>query len=126
MTQSPAKGSLVASLSFTCRADSTTTTSDAKRDHDAVSLYSVVTTNLEAEASVQPLTKFDLKERFGEWFASQPEISRCRSYSMAELERALGTQGRFLSAVLLALGWERRRKWSSTGQSPRYWVPPAA
>lgn len=81
---------------------------------------------LEAEAAPQPLSKFDLKQRFYEWFDGQPEISRVRPYSMVELERALDTQGRFLSPVLLALGWERRRKWSSTGQSPRYWVPPCS
>lgn len=80
----------------------------------------------EAEAGPQQLSKSDLKRRFIEWFASAPEISRVRSYSMAELEQALGTQGRFLSPVLYALGWERRRQWSSTGQSPRYWVPPEA
>lgn len=80
--------------------------------------------SLDAEAEPQQLSKTNLKQRFIEWFASIPEISRVRPYSMVELERALGTQGRFLSPVLYALGWERRRKWSSTGQSPRYWVPP--
>lgn len=79
----------------------------------------------EAEAAPQQqLSKSDLKQRFLDWFDSVPEISRARPYSMVELERALNTQGRFLSPVLHALGWERRRKWSSTGQSPRYWMPP--
>ena len=82
--------------------------------------------SLDAEAEPQKLFKPDLKPRFIEWFASVPEISRNRPYSMVELERALGTQGRFLSPVLLNLGWERRRKWSSNGQSPRYWLPPAS
>lgn len=84
--------------------------------------------SLEAEAVAGPqqLSKPDLKQRFIEWFANVPEISRMRPYGMEELERALGTQGRFLSPVLYSLGWERRRKWSSTGQSPRYWVPPEA
>ena len=80
----------------------------------------------EADAGSQQLSKPDLKQRFIEWFANVPEISRMRPYGMAELEQALGTQGRFLSPVLYALGWERRRKWSSTGQSARYWVPPEA
>lgn len=82
--------------------------------------------SFEVEGTPQKLFKSDLKKRFIEWFASVPEISRVRPYSMVELERELGTQGRFLSPVLYALGWERRRKWSSTGQSPRYWVPPEA
>jgi hypothetical protein len=79
---------------------------------------------LDAPADTPELRTPDLKQRFVTWFDSQPEISRVRPYAMVELERALGTQGRFLSAVLLSLGWQRRRKWSSTGQSPRYWVPP--
>lgn len=80
---------------------------------------------LDDEAIPRQLFKPDLKQRFIEWFASVPEVSRVRPYSMAELERALGTQGRFLAPVLEGLGWERRRKWSSTGANPRYWVPPS-
>jgi len=71
-------------------------------------------------------TKPDLRQRVITWFDSQPEISRMRAYSMVELERALGTQGRFLSPILGSLGWERRRKWSTNGASSRYWVPPSA
>lgn len=83
--------------------------------------------SLEAETHVglQPQhATSDLKQRFVEWFNNVPEISRSRPYSMVELERALGTQGRFLSPILESLGWERRRKWSSKGANPRYWVPP--
>lgn len=80
--------------------------------------------SLEGEAASQQLSKSDLKQRLITWYESVPEISRVRPYSMIELERALGTQGRFLSPVLLSLGWERRRKWSSKGPSSRYWVPP--
>ncbi|WP_177198509.1 hypothetical protein [Novosphingobium sp. CF614] len=76
------------------------------------------------EAGMDQLSKPDLKQRFVAWFDSQPEISRNRPYAMVELEQATGAPGRQLSAVLLSLGWERRRKWSKTGQSPRYWVPP--
>ena len=65
-----------------------------------------------------------LEARFMEWLDSQPEISRIRPYSMIELERALETQGRYLSPILLRLGWQRRRKWSSQGQYHRYWMPP--
>lgn len=83
------------------------------------------TLEADAEAGPQQLSKQDLKQRFIEWFASVPEISRVRPYSMVELEQALGTQGRFLSPILESLGWERRRKWSSRGANPRYWVPPS-
>lgn len=82
--------------------------------------------SLEVEAAPQPQSKPDLKQRFLAWFDCQPEISRIRPYSMTELECALGTQGRLLSPILLRLGWERRRKWSSSGQSPRYWLPPTS
>ncbi len=81
--------------------------------------------SLNDEAVPQQLSKPDLKQRFVEWFATVPEISRARPYSMVELERALGTQGRFLSPILSDLGWKRHRKWSSKGASPRYWVPPS-
>jgi hypothetical protein len=43
---------------------------------------------------------------------------------MSELEAALKTQGRFISPVLLELGWRRKRNWSTKGQYFRYWVPP--
>lgn len=76
----------------------------------------------EAKAHCPPAS--DLKTRFLDWFASVPEISRSRPYSMVEMERALDTQGRYLSPVLLNLGWKRHRKWSSKGQYLRYWVPP--
>jgi len=76
------------------------------------------------EAGAAQRSKPELKQRFLAWFDSQPEISRIRPYSMVELEQALGTQGRLLSPVLFVLGWERRRKWSNKGPSPRYWVPP--
>lgn len=76
------------------------------------------------EAGADQLSKPDLKQRFSAWFDSQPEISRIRSYGMAELEQAIGAPGRLLSPVLLNFGWERRRRWSSKGQNHRYWVPP--
>lgn len=80
--------------------------------------------SLEAEKQPAGLSKPDLETRFLAWLDSQPEISRLRPYSMTELEKALGTQGRYLSSVLLRLGWERRRKWTSKAQYPRYWTPP--
>lgn len=80
--------------------------------------------SLAEEADAPQLSKPDLRQRFLDWLDSQPEISRFRPYSMTELEKALGTQGRYLSPVLLRLGWERRRKWTGKTQYLRYWVPP--
>lgn len=80
--------------------------------------------SLEAEEPPAQLSNSDLETRFLAWLNSQPEISRIRPYAMSELEQALGTQGRHLSAVLLRHGWARRRKWASRTQYLRYWVPP--
>ena len=65
-----------------------------------------------------------LRQRLVDWFASIPEITRDRPFAMIELEQALGTQGKYLSPILLELGWRRGRKWSSKGQYNRYWTPP--
>lgn len=80
--------------------------------------------NRELEAETPQPPRLELRQRFSAWFVSQPEVSRHRPYSMTELERGLNTQGRFLSPILLSLGWQRRRKWSSSQQYLRYWVPP--
>lgn len=68
----------------------------------------------------RPLT---LKDRFEQWFASQPAVSKCRRYSMSELEAALGTQGRYIGPVLVQAGWTRRRAYAGVGPYSRYWVP---
>lgn len=78
----------------------------------------------EDSISIEEPQKLDLESRFIEWFETIPEISRLRPYSMVEIERVLSTQGRYLSPIMLRLGWKRRRKWSSEGQYNRYWVPP--
>ncbi len=62
-----------------------------------------------------------LEERFIAWFISLPEFTRHRPFSMREFEIALNSQGRFISPVLLRLGWQRQRQWSSQGQYHRYW-----
>lgn len=80
--------------------------------------------SLPDEAENAQLSKTSLRQRFIDWFDSVPEISRMRPYSMVELEQALGTQGKYLSPILLALGWERRRKWTGPGPYSRYWMPP--
>ncbi len=81
--------------------------------------------NRELGAETVVLSTPDLKQRFVDWFDNVPEVSRNRRYSMIEFERALSTQGRYISPVLLSLGWKRQRDWSSKGQNQRYWVPPA-
>ena len=66
----------------------------------------------------------DLRQRFLAWYDGLPEISRSRAFAMQELEAALQTQGKYLSPILLSLGWRRKRKWTGSGQYPRFWVPP--
>jgi hypothetical protein len=70
-------------------------------------------------------SRLGLKERFVEWHDSLPEFTRNRMFSMREFEEALDTQGKYLSPVLLSLGWERKRLWNSKRQYHRFWVPPA-
>ena len=65
-----------------------------------------------------------LEERFLAWFNSLPEFTRDRPFSMREFEVALGSQGRFISPILLRLGWQRQRRWSTRGQYHRYWRSP--
>jgi hypothetical protein len=65
----------------------------------------------------------DLRTRFLAWHNSLPEVSKHRPFAMLEIEKALNTQGRFLSPILLSEGWKRKRKWNSKGQYHRYWVP---
>jgi hypothetical protein len=65
-----------------------------------------------------------LRDRLTGWYAGLPPVSRDRRYSMSEIEAALKTQGKYISPVLLELGWRRKRIWSTTGQYHRYWEPP--
>lgn len=80
--------------------------------------------NIAATPCHSELSKSELRQRFLGWYDSLPEISRNRPFAMTELEQALGTQGRYISPILLSLGWERRRQWSCRGQYLRYWQPP--
>jgi hypothetical protein len=57
-----------------------------------------------------------------DWYGALPEVTRHRPFSMVESETALGTRGKYISPVLLALGWQRKRQGSSLGQYHRYWV----
>lgn len=70
-----------------------------------------------AEArQAQPSQPSSLRDRFTGWYASLPAVSRDRRFSMSEFEAALKTQGKYISPVLLELGWRRKRIWSTTGQ----------
>jgi hypothetical protein len=53
-----------------------------------------------------------------------PEFTRNRPFSMSEFEAVLKSQGKHISPVLLELGWQRKRIWSTTGHYHRYWIPP--
>lgn len=70
-------------------------------------------------------TSSSLHQRFTTWYNSLPEISRHRPFAMTEFEQALGTQGKWISPVLLSIGWTRKRRWTGGGQYPRFWMPPA-
>jgi hypothetical protein len=77
-------------------------------------------------AAHPPSPRSTLRDRFVAWYDDLPAVSRDRPFSMVEFERALKTQGRHLSPILLSLGWKRKRRWASGGgQYNRYWVPPA-
>lgn len=72
-------------------------------------------------ATEQPTT---IHQRFLDWYGSLPVFVRVRPFAMSEFESALGTQGKYISPVLLALGWTRKRIWSTDGHYHRYWEPP--
>lgn len=67
-----------------------------------------------------------LRERFLTWHRSLPAVSRYRPFAMSEIEAAMGTQGRYISPILLDLGWSRHRKFSvgARGSYNRFWLPP--
>lgn len=69
-------------------------------------------------------TPLSLEQKIRAWHFSLPEFVRYRPFAMQELEKGTGSQGRFISPVLITLGWVRKRKWDSTGSYHRYWVPP--
>jgi hypothetical protein len=78
----------------------------------------VDTTN---EPVAEPL---GLRARFEAWYAALPEVARQRPFAMAEFETALGTQGKYLSPVLIGLHWRRGRRWISRCHYHRLWHPP--
>jgi hypothetical protein len=78
-----------------------------------------------AESQSQPSQSQNLRQRVLTWHSSLPAVSRDRPFAMSEFEAALKTQGKYISPVLLELGWTRKRRWASGGgQYNRYWMPP--
>jgi hypothetical protein len=67
-----------------------------------------------------------LRQRFQEWYAALPELTRTRVFAMSEIEAALQSQGRHIGPVLLAHGWTRIRVWNRAHPFRRYWRPPHA
>jgi hypothetical protein len=62
-----------------------------------------------------PAQRLSLHNRFLNWYRSLPEFTRNRAFSMSKFETALKSQGKHISPVLLELGWQRKRIWSTTG-----------
>lgn len=79
---------------------------------------------IERAAAAAFMPALDLRQRVIAWHAGLPEVTRHRQFAMAEIELAMGTQGKYLSPIMLGLGWIRRRRWSTSGQYNRYWMPP--
>lgn len=86
-------------------------------------IRSLQTVREDAEAATRASP--NLRQSFLDWYASLPPVSSHRPFAMAEMEAALGTQGKYLSPILLSLGWQRKRRWTGGGQYSRFWVPPA-
>jgi hypothetical protein len=80
--------------------------------------------NKRIAARSRPPRPLSLRDRFLNWYYGLPEFARNRPFSMSEFEAALKTQGKYISPVLLELGWRRERIWSTGGHYHRYWVPP--
>lgn len=70
-----------------------------------------------------PTKRPSLEKRFRGWFDSLPAEMKNRPFSMHEFEEAMGSHGRYISAVLVQLGWRRMRVWSAQRYC-RYWIPP--
>lgn len=89
-----------------------------------MSAYVAELNKLLASRSLPPQAR-SLRQRFLDWYRSLPEFTRNRPFSMSEFEAALKTQGKYISPMLLELGWQRKRIWSTMGHYHRYWQPPS-
>lgn len=78
--------------------------------------------NRELEAVEKLPAPAPLKARLEAWLSSLPTVSRNRPFAMSEFEQALGTQGKYISPILIRLGWVRKRIWSTDGQYHRFWT----
>lgn len=81
---------------------------------------------MEQTAAVSSVPKLDLRQRFVDWHGGLPDVAKQRPFAMAEIGQAMGTQGKYLSPIMLRLGWSRHRRWTADGPYSRYWLPPAA
>jgi hypothetical protein len=62
-------------------------------------------TEAQRSRSSQPSS---VSDRFKRWYHLLPAVSRNRRFSMSVFEAAPRTQGKFISPVLLELGWRSR------------------
>ena len=81
---------------------------------------------IDRTAAVSSVPQLDLRQRLIDWHDSLPDVAKQRPFAMAEIEQAMRTQGKYLSPILLGLGWVRKRQWTADGPYSRYWLPPAA
>jgi hypothetical protein len=86
--------------------------------------YYIAELKKRTEARSRPAQPLSLRQRFLNWYQSLPEFTRNRPLSMSEFEVVLRSQGKHISPMLLELGWQRKRIWSTSGRYHRYWVPP--
>jgi hypothetical protein len=77
----------------------------------------------QAVTMAEPSGLRSLEAQFIAWFNDLPNASQSRPFSMREIEIALNNQGRHISAILVRLGWRRKRVWSAQRYC-RYWLPP--
>jgi hypothetical protein len=75
--------------------------------------------------SAQSHKQQTLEGRFLAWYGNLLPEAQHRPFAMREIETALNSQGRHISAVLVQLGWQRKRVWSAQRYC-RYWLPPCA
>jgi hypothetical protein len=108
------------------RLSSSPTTTDFAEFERVLTMRSAYISSLHKLIAAQspPPQPSSLKQRFLDWYRSLPEFARNRFFGMSEFEAVLKTQGRYISPVLLELGWQRKRIWSTTGPYYRVWVPP--
>ena len=102
--------------------------SDRDRAPQPRFMSAYVRTLIKSAASAHPPSRSQsLRDRFG----GRGRVEACRLCPVSAPSRcpssrlALKTQGKYISPVLLELGWTRKRRWASGGgQYNRFWMPP--